>query len=105
MSALPPIDACFAAFGEETAAVVTVPDGSPVNATIVWLPSRNSDLAVGNAGVFDTMPTASFKTSQVPRVPKGTRVVCPPMGGGTTRVWIVREVYEVDAEVVIVGLA
>lgn len=105
MSTLPPIDACFAAMADGSA-TVTVPSGTPVETSIAWGPSRNTELAVGNAGVFDTMPTLAIKLSaSLPRVPKGTRVECPPMGGETVRVWIVREVYEVDPEVAIVGVA
>lgn len=105
MSALPPIAALFGAFQEANPATVTVPGGSPVSAVIAWGPSRSTQTAIGNAGLLDTMPTAAFRVSEVGHLPRGTRVECPPMGGSVSRVWTVREVYEVDAEVVVVGLA
>lgn len=106
MSILPPLDVFFEAgiFEEDTRALVTVPGESAVEAAIIWLPPEARATTIGGDGVFDNLPRLALRVGEVPTVPPLTRIVAPPLGGGTPVTWIVRALDSVDGEVAIVAV-
>jgi hypothetical protein len=92
----PNIAFALAAFG--VGATVTLPGGSPIATTVIWL----SPVAVDTPGVIHPtnvpQPALALSRADVPNVPRGTLVEAPERAGGIVRSWIVEAVLGMTAD-------
>ncbi len=91
------LDLSFTAHGID--AVVTLPNEDPVDARIIWI-ANTPDQAPSSAGFSRQEPVriVALRRSEVPIVPRGTRIVAPELGGGTDKAWVVDGSDRVDAD-------
>lgn len=97
MDLRPSIEAAQEAFGLD--AVVTIPDGDPVSATVFWLPPKTVEVPIGNDMVrAEERRVLVLSKSDVPQVPRLTSVVVAEYDGGDDATWTVDAVDRVDSD-------
>jgi hypothetical protein len=78
---------------------VTVAGSDPVETTAIWIDPRTEDTPAGmEFRRKDVVMVVALRRSEVPRVPRGTRIVGAPHFGDESKVWIVdgTEMEKVD---------
>lgn len=86
MNARVPFAAAQRAFG--VAATVTIPDGSPVSTTAVWLSPDTVQLPGGlEFQRSDSRRVIALSREDVPSIPRSTVIVAPEPQGDTNKTW------------------
>jgi len=94
----PSFNSIAAAFGEKPEdASVTVPDGSPTQARIVWLSAQTVDYPAGTEyRRVEEHRAMAIPKDDVPQVPINTVIVCAETPGGGVRTWKVDSILQLD---------
>lgn len=93
----PPFVAVLDAFG--VAATVTIPDGDPVETTILWQPPITEEYPTGSEYRRATpRRRMAIPLSDVPTVPRGTVILAPEVSGEAAAEWSVDETERVDSD-------
>lgn len=82
-----------------SAVTVTVAGSDPVVTTAIWIDPHTEDVPAGmEFRRKDVVMVVALRRSEVPRVPRGTRIVGAPHFGDESQAWIVDgvEIEKVD---------
>lgn len=91
------LDVNFSVHGLDV--TVTLPNEEPVEARMIWLAPDTSEAPPGAAFARqEPRRILAFRRSEVPIVPRGTRVLAPAHAGGVTKVWVVDGADRQDAD-------
>lgn len=86
MDLRPPLESAMGAFS--LAAVVTPPDGDPVETEAFWLPPTTVEVPVGaELRRAEERRVLVLPKSDVPQVPRGTIIAIPEYEGAATSEW------------------
>jgi hypothetical protein len=79
-------------------AVVTPPSGAPVETRAFWLPTRTEESEVAEFRRSEARRILVLPASDVPQVPRGTRVVMAEYEGGDLREWSTDAMLRFDSD-------
>jgi hypothetical protein len=93
----PSIESAQGVFG--LGAIVTIPDGDPVQATVFWLPSKTVEVPIGNDMVrAEERRVLVISRAEVPQVPRGTLIFVPEYDTGDERYWVVDAIDRTEGD-------
>jgi hypothetical protein len=82
----PPLGVFFSEFG--VAATVTVPSGSPVAATVIWLAPQLFQIPTEvDERLSEPRKVLALRRSEVATAPAGTTIVAPEKAGEASKTW------------------
>lgn len=97
MDLRPPLSAALAAFGVD--ATVTVPNGTPVETTAIWLPPVTEEMPVGaDFRRAEPVRVLALPLADVPEIPRGTVVTAAEVEGGIEADWKVDAVSRLGVD-------
>lgn len=86
-------------FGVPASVTRPAPDDTPLTATVVWM--NPSTIGHPDGSAFqrrEPIHVVSIARSEVPSLPRGTRLVAPLLLGGPSETWVVDEMVMQDAD-------
>lgn len=94
-----PMASALAAFGVDATITRPVPDDTPIETSIVWLPPTMEEFPGGpDLQRRSRRRVAGIDRDAVPTVPKGTTIVAPERDGEDPQEWRVDGVELADAD-------
>lgn len=94
------LDANWQAYGVDAVVTRPAPDNTPITGVkVIWVTPETADVPVG--GVWqrrELRPVLAIRRSDVPTVPRGTRIVAAPRGSSVAQAWQVEGVEREEVE-------
>ena len=92
-----PFTACQEAFGLPGTVTRPAPDDTPIETTVVWMPTRSEDIP-GDAQFTrrDPIRVLAIGLADVPTVPRGSTIRAAEVLDGTERTWKVDSTDRVE---------
>lgn len=82
-----PMDPLLSAFGVPATVTRPAPDDTPIPTTVIWDTPGTMDVGMGGLKRREAREVLGLPKSQVPAVPRTTRIVAPRVLGEAVRTW------------------